>query len=159
MSRRESVIGRAQSMLEAPMSKQRRSSLQLPFQAFFPSPKLGENSRANHDESSVSSGKMEEGSLRSRRGINLSIDDTSFPMELKASISPQGTLRENDTRKQKQPSKLTTLFSPMNKTTLGKSEMGEEISYCPFMTVGARYCDNQEQLGYAGLAVTDSPAN
>ncbi|WAR13735.1 hypothetical protein MAR_003840, partial [Mya arenaria] len=55
------------------------------------------------------------GSLRSRRGINLSIDDTSFPMELKASISPQGTLRENDTRKQKQPSKLTTLFSPMNK--------------------------------------------
>lgn len=53
MSRRESMIGRAQSMLEAPISKQRRSSLQLPFQAFFPSPKLGEVNRLT-DESSVS---------------------------------------------------------------------------------------------------------
>lgn len=54
MSRRESVIGRAQSMLEAPVSKQRRSSLQLPFQGFFPSPKLGDGPR-NADESAVSS--------------------------------------------------------------------------------------------------------
>ncbi|KAH3818224.1 hypothetical protein DPMN_119823, partial [Dreissena polymorpha] len=54
------------------------------------------------------------GSLRSRRG-NLSIDDSTFPMELRRSVSPQGTLREIDSRKQKQPSKLTTLFSPMNK--------------------------------------------
>lgn len=56
-----------------------------------------------------------QGSLRSRRGINLSIDDSQFPMALTTSVSPQGTLREVDTRKQKQPSKLTTLFSPMNK--------------------------------------------
>lgn len=54
MSRRESMIGRAQSMLEAPVSKQRRSSLQLPFQAFFPSPKLGEVNRLSNDETSVS---------------------------------------------------------------------------------------------------------
>jgi len=53
MPRRESMIGRAQSMLETPVSKQRRSSLQLPFQAFFPSPKLGDVHRVN-DESAVS---------------------------------------------------------------------------------------------------------
>ena len=57
-----------------------------------------------------------QGSLRSRRGINLSIDEAQFPMALTTSVSPQGTLRE-DTRKQKQPSKLTTLFSPMNKVS------------------------------------------
>ncbi|XP_053378872.1 pleckstrin homology domain-containing family G member 5-like isoform X3 [Mercenaria mercenaria] len=117
MSRRESVIGRAQSMLEAPVSKQRRSSLQLPFQGFFPSPKLGEGSRNNDDSA---------GSLRSRRGVNLSIDDSSFPMAL--TVSPQGTLREVDTRKQKQPSKLTTLFSPLNKDKEKQDQLNELLN-------------------------------
>ena len=55
-----------------------------------------------------------QGSLRSRRGINLSVDD-AFPMSLTASISPQGTLRDNEGKKQKPANKLTTLFSPLNK--------------------------------------------
>ena len=49
MNRRDSMIGRAHSVLEAPVSKQRRSSIQLPFQAFFPSPKLGDPSRMSDD--------------------------------------------------------------------------------------------------------------
>ena len=54
------------------------------------------------------------GSLRSRRGINLSVDD-AFPMALTASVSPQGTLRDNESKKQKPANKLTTLFSPLSK--------------------------------------------
>ena len=60
---------------------------------------------------------MLQGSLRSRRGINLSVDD-SFPMSLSASISPQGTLRDNESKKQKPANKLTTLFSPLSKVRM-----------------------------------------
>ncbi|KAL4220833.1 Pleckstrin y domain containing [Mactra antiquata] len=68
------------------------------------------------------------GSLRSRRGINLSIDDSTFPMSLTSSVSPQGTLREVDTRKQKQPSKLTTLFSPLNKDKEKQEQLNEMLN-------------------------------
>ncbi|XP_052284286.1 uncharacterized protein LOC127880865 isoform X3 [Dreissena polymorpha] len=67
------------------------------------------------------------GSLRSRRG-NLSIDDSTFPMELRRSVSPQGTLREIDSRKQKQPSKLTTLFSPMNKDREKQDQLNDLLN-------------------------------
>ena len=36
-------------------------------------------------------------------------------MALAASISPQGTLRDNENKKQKQANRLTTLFSPLSK--------------------------------------------
>ncbi|XP_052759637.1 pleckstrin homology domain-containing family G member 5-like isoform X2 [Mya arenaria] len=99
-----------------------------------PSLPSGSQSLSKATGSKLSGGKSQStksksgGSLRSRRGINLSIDDTSFPMELKASISPQGTLRENDTRKQKQPSKLTTLFSPMNKEKEKQEQLSEMLN-------------------------------
>ncbi|KAL3862736.1 hypothetical protein ACJMK2_008689 [Sinanodonta woodiana] len=68
------------------------------------------------------------GSLRSRRGINLSIDESIFPMSLSASVSPQGTIRENDSRKTKGQNKLTNLFSPLSKDKEKQDQLSEILN-------------------------------
>ncbi|XP_063409982.1 pleckstrin homology domain-containing family G member 5-like isoform X3 [Mytilus trossulus] len=124
MARRESFFGRSGSgMLEPPVpSKQRRNSLSFPF--FTNSPKVAnEDIKAQDDGSSV-------GSLRSRRGINLSIDDTCpIPQTLSQSVSPQGTLSGtyNEGKRIKERSKLTNLFSPSTSKDREKQDQLNEL--------------------------------
>lgn len=80
---------------------------------------------------SISKGtKSSVGSVRSRRGINLSIDD-SFPLPhtLSQSVSPQGTLSGtfNEGRKIKERSKLTNLFSPSTSKDREKQDQLNEL--------------------------------
>lgn len=66
------------------------------------------------------------GSLRSRRGINLSIDDmTPIPQTLSSSVSPQGTITEG--RRNKDRSKLTNLFSPAGSKDREKHDQLSDI--------------------------------
>ncbi|KAK3104455.1 hypothetical protein FSP39_002420 [Pinctada imbricata] len=131
MGRRESFFGRAPSSLEVPTVKQRRNSLSIPF--FTNAPKSGDGSRPLDDNQPV-------GSLRSRRGINLSIDDTTPIPAVLASISPQGTLTGyTEGRRVKDRSKLTNLFSPMgskrslnnNYSTISKLLIGNLVPAAP----------------------------
>nr|XP_022337376.1 pleckstrin homology domain-containing family G member 5-like isoform X6 [Crassostrea virginica] len=68
------------------------------------------------------------GSLRSRRGINLSIDDmTPIPPALSSSVSPQGTISFMEGRRIKDRSKLTNLFSPAGSKDREKQDQLSEI--------------------------------
>ncbi|XP_076085276.1 uncharacterized protein LOC143056082 isoform X4 [Mytilus galloprovincialis] len=153
MARRESFFGRSGSgMLEPPVpSKQRRNSLSFPF--FTNSPKVAnEDMKAQDDGSSV-------GSLRSRRGINLSIDDTCpIPQTLSQSVSPQGTLSGtyNEGKRIKERSKLTNLFSPSTSKDREKQDQLNEllnnystngIPHMPeFLTLGRETQSEKEDL-------------
>ncbi|KAK7487691.1 hypothetical protein BaRGS_00021110, partial [Batillaria attramentaria] len=94
-SRRDSIG--IPTLLEPPPSKQRRGSLQLPFREhFFNSQSKSADVRSFDDPF---------GSLRSRRGQNLSIDDTySIP-----STSPQGTLTFSEGGKKPRSQKLSVV--------------------------------------------------
>ncbi|XP_063409981.1 uncharacterized protein LOC134693194 isoform X2 [Mytilus trossulus] len=80
---------------------------------------------------SISKGsKSSVGSLRSRRGINLSIDDTCpIPQTLSQSVSPQGTLSGtyNEGKRIKERSKLTNLFSPSTSKDREKQDQLNEL--------------------------------
>ncbi|XP_061162670.1 pleckstrin homology domain-containing family G member 5-like isoform X2 [Saccostrea echinata] len=120
MGRRESLFGRVPPVVEPPSVKQRRNSLSIPFFSH-PTPKQGDGPRLLDDNQSV-------GSLRSRRGINLSIDDmTPIPQTLSSSVSPQGTISFNEGRRIKDRSKLTNLFSPAGSKDREKHEQLSEI--------------------------------
>ncbi|XP_056017709.1 pleckstrin homology domain-containing family G member 5-like isoform X4 [Ostrea edulis] len=120
MGRRESLFGRVPPVVEPPSVKQRRNSLSIPFFSH-PTPKQGDGPRLLDDYQSV-------GSLRSRRGINLSIDDmTPIPQTLSSSVSPQGTISFNEGRRIKDRSKLTNLFSPAGSKDREKHDQLSEI--------------------------------
>ncbi|XP_052718753.1 pleckstrin homology domain-containing family G member 5-like isoform X6 [Crassostrea angulata] len=118
MGRRESLFGRVPPVVEVPSVKQRRNSLSIPFFSH-PTPKQGEGPKLLDDNLPV-------GSLRSRRGINLSIDDmTPIPQTLSSSVSPQGTITEG--RRNKDRSKLTNLFSPAGSKDREKHDQLSDI--------------------------------
>ncbi|CAG2236733.1 PLEKHG5 [Mytilus edulis] len=109
---------------------------------------------------SISKGsKSSVGSLRSRRGINLSIDDTCpIPQTLSQSVSPQGTLSGtyNEGKRIKERSKLTNLFSPSTSKDREKQDQLNEllnnystngIPHMPeFLTLGRETQSEKEDL-------------